>query len=146
MAIGKIYVHDCTPISALDVFLFGAEPQVLHAQHRVLIDTWIEMRISPRTAVLFKALRRQLSSLLARRIESSEARHAWVSSLGSARAPTPGGAGWPPPMETLEQAQAAILAALVWFIGRGVELQADELAAAALALGKGKANSSASRR
>ena len=44
------------------------QPQVLHAQHRVIIDSWIEMRISPRTAVLFKALRHQLSEYLRARI------------------------------------------------------------------------------
>merc|ERR1719183_319564 len=65
---GKISVHDSSPVTALDLFLFGAEPQVLHAQHRVLTDGWIESRISPRTAVLFKALRVQLSELLRDRI------------------------------------------------------------------------------
>ena len=65
---GKIFVHDCSGTTALDLILFGAEPQVLHAQHRVLIDGWIEMRVSPRSAVLFKALRHQLSEYLRARI------------------------------------------------------------------------------
>ena len=71
MATGKIFVHDCTAVTALDLFLFGAEPQVLHAQHRVLIDNWMEMRISPRTAVLFKALRKQIFELMATRIDDA---------------------------------------------------------------------------
>lgn len=137
---------------------------MLHAQHRVLIDNWIELRVSPRTAVLFKALRKQLFELMSSRIgadantdDSSD--DAWGGADGgaadgapeggaaaapptaarwlSAKAlPTPGTAGWPPPMATREQAQEATLAALVWLIGKGLELQADELAAAALAAGK----------
>ena len=68
VATGKIYIHDCSPVTALALFLFGAEPQVFHAQHRVVIDTWIDLRISPRTAVLFKALRKQLFELLESKI------------------------------------------------------------------------------
>jgi len=172
VATGKIYIHDCTSVTALAILLFGAEPQLLHAQHRVLIDTWIELRISPRTAVLFKALRRQLFELLESRIanvptvvaddepsaaweggEPSDARHDSraqdVRMLGSAvgsaaslapsrsaakgHGPQPGAANWPPPMTTKEEAQEAILGSLVYLIGKGLELQADEVAAAALA-------------
>ena len=75
---GKVSVHDCSPVSALDLFLFGAEPQVLHAQHRILIDGWIESRVSPRTAVLVKALRLQLSELLRDRIDAD-----WDSEAGA---------------------------------------------------------------
>ena len=39
-------------------------------------------------------------------------------------------------MEGKEEAQEAILASLVYLIGKGMELQADEVAAAALAGGK----------
>ena len=92
------------------------------------------MRISPRTAVLFKALRKQLSELLSRRIAQEDgegargargAREAWASL--PAAASFPGAPGWPPPMETREQAHSALLAAVVWLIGRGVELQSEEL-------------------
>lgn len=143
MATGKIFVHDCTAVTSLDLFLFGAEPQVLHAQHRVIVDNWIEMRISPRTAVLFKALRRQLFVLMAERIEATDAdplQSGWggrpsgaaasagtSASLKSAASVQPGSAAWPPPLETREQAQAALLTALVWLIGKGVDLQVDEL-------------------
>mmetsp|Transcript_647 Transcript_647/g.1353 ORF Transcript_647/g.1353 Transcript_647/m.1353 type:complete len:251 (+) Transcript_647:723-1475(+) len=136
VATGKIYVHDVTAVTSLDLFLFGAEPQVLHAQHRVIVDNWIEMRISPRTAVLFKALRRQLFVLMAERIEveartrgderSPRSLTSMITGMSSAQ---PGGVGWPPPMETREQAQAALLTALTWLIGKGVDLQADELPA-----------------
>lgn len=134
-----------------------------------MIDTWIELRISPRTAVLFKSLRRQLFDLLESRIAhlpaasvddateaqadvyggmptaaahpSSAPSSAGTPAAGSsrpsvARAPQPGGPGWPPPMESKEEAQEAILASLVYVIGKGMELQADELAASALAAGK----------
>jgi len=143
VATGKIFVHDCTAVTSLDLFLFGAEPQVLHAQHRVIVDNWIEMRISPRTAVLFKALRRQLFVLMAERIEATDAdplQPGWggrpsgaaasagtSASLKSAASVQPGSAAWPPPLETREQAQAALLTALVWLIGKGVDLQVDEL-------------------
>ena len=91
--------------------------------------------------MLVKALRLQLSELLRDRIDAD-----WDSEAGAgdnggdngggrgggkgggkggarlevpvARAPVPGGKGWPPPMETRAQAQAALLSALVWLIGR----------------------------
>ena len=50
----------------------------------------------------------------------------------------PGESGWPPPMGTQEEAQAALLTALVWLIGKGIELQADDHAAAAAALAAAK--------
>ena len=182
VATGKIYIHDCSPVTALALFLFGAEPQVFHAQHRVVIDTWIDLRISPRTAVLFKALRKQLFELLESKIanlpanavqqmeEMAEggggggggamsASPADVRSSASgdvrnegkaverppekksvvvvgSKAPVPGQAGWPPELESKEAAQEAILTGLVYLIGKGMELQADELAAAALQGGK----------
>ncbi|KOO25225.1 ATP-dependent RNA helicase dhx29-like protein [Chrysochromulina tobinii] len=151
VATGKVFVHDVTAVTSLDLFLFGAEPQVLHAQHKVIIDGWIDLRISPRTAVLFKALRKQLFELMALRIAANEredAQSAWTLGGGSEKAlPQPGGAGWPPPMETREQAQGALLTALVWLIGKGLDLQADEQAAAAAAaaiakLAKGGASGS----
>jgi len=175
VATGKIYIHDCTSVTALAILLFGAEPQIFHAQHRVVIDTWIELRISPRVAVLFKALRRQLFDLLEARIANLPAngpdetaapasapapappdgtglgppasaaptatpapRHATGAAKGGG-AVVPGGAGWPPPMDSREEAQEAILASLVYLIGKGLELQADEVAAAALAAAKAKA-------
>jgi hypothetical protein len=183
VATGKIYIHDCSPVTALALFLFGAEPQVFHAQHRVVIDTWIDLRISPRTAVLFKALRKQLFELLESKIANlpanavqqmeemaeggggggggamSGASPADVRSSASgdvrnegkaaerppekksvvvvgSKAPVPGQAGWPPELESKEAAQEAILTGLVYLIGKGMELQADELAAAALQGGK----------
>ena len=48
----------------------------------------------------------------------------------------PGTPGWPPPLESKADAQEAILTSLVYVIGKGMELQADEIAAAALAGGK----------
>jgi len=64
----KIVVHDVTAVTALDLLLLGGEIKVLHAQHRVVIDNWIDLTISPRVAVLFKALRHQMMSLMRRRI------------------------------------------------------------------------------
>ena len=148
VASGKIFVHDCTVVTALDLFLFGAEPQILHAQHKVLIDGWIDLRMSPRTAVLFKALRKQLLELMAARIAASshpakggrddevpQSEWAAASSIGSSGhvAVSPGSPGWPPPLDTLERAQTALLSALVWLIGKGLELQEDENAAATAA-------------
>ena len=169
---------------ALALFLFGAEPQIFHAQHRVLIDTWIELRISPRTAVLFKALRKQLQELLETRIAnlpvggpaaSEDSAHGGEAYAGApsadagaasppepprrppqasldtrsqvvtvaatprAAAPKAGAGGGPPTLGSLESkeaAQEAILSSLVYLIGKGLELQADEVAAAALAAGK----------
>ena len=152
VATGKIYIHDVTPVTALDLFLFGAEPQVLHAQHRVIIDGWIELRISPRTAVLFKALRRHALELMADKIEkpdaaasSASSAAASASSASGGRQLQPGERGWPPPLETREAAQEAVLASLVWMIGKGMELQVDELNAAAAAAKKAKADAMARR-
>ena len=128
---------------------------MLHAQHRTVTDGWIEHRVSPRTACLFKALRLQLSELLRERIadadDASDAAAAPAAADGAngrgggahgaaafARTPVPRGRGWPPPMATRAQAQDALLSALVWLRGRNGE--ADEgrvLAAAAGAAGKG---------
>ena len=98
---GKIWAHDCSTITALDLLLFAPEPHVLHAQHRVTVDGWIDLRVSPRTAVLFKSLRAQLSELLRRTIERS----------GEAAAAEQSAA---------EEAQAAVVAAIVSLIKRGV--------------------------
>jgi len=167
VATGKIYIHDCTSVTALALLLFGAEPQIFHAQHRVVIDTWIELRISPRTAVLFKALRKQLFELLEARIANLPTATVDESpglegTVGDAAGGVPaadvragsqdarvvgGGASTAkgsgakatlgaslvtlPPHATKEEAQEAILASLVYLIGKGMELQADELAGAA---------------
>ena len=45
---------------------------MFHAQHRTVTDGWIEHRVSPRTACLFKALRLQLSELLRERIADAD--------------------------------------------------------------------------
>ena len=100
-----------------------------------------------------QALRRQLFDLLEMRIagapaasvgavdgdawdgrESADARReargappsAAAKAKAAARAlkgPVPGTPSWPPPMESKEQAQEAILASLVYLIGKGMELQ-----------------------
>ena len=127
VATGKIYIHDCTTVTALDLFLFGAEPQILHAQHRILIDGWIDMRISPRTAVLFKGLRKQLLELMASRIDGKDDDGDSSSSSGSKD-----GAEAAARERQKEKAQEAILSSLVTLIGKGIELQADEVNAAAL--------------
>ena len=121
-------MHDCTAITALDLFLFGAEPQVLHAQHRILIDGWIDMRISPRTAVLFKGLRKQLLELMASRIDGKDDDGDSSSSSGGSK----DGAEAAARERQKEKAQEAILSSLVTLIGKGIELQADEVNAAAL--------------
>ena len=108
---GKIFVHDCSGTTALDLILFGAEPQVLHAQHRVLIDGWIEMRVSPRSAVLFKALRHQLSEYLRARIGANVK----LQAADDASAGVGGGA-----------AQAAVLDKIIWLISRGMTCSRDE--------------------
>merc|ERR1719291_207287 len=121
---GKIFVHDCTAVTALDLVLFGAEPQVLHAQHRVLIDGWIDIRISPRTAVLFKALRRQISELMRQRI----------AEVGEA-APKPllaGDAATAAHTAAARAAQTDVLSAIISLIKRGAALaEPDDFAGAA---------------
>ena len=102
-------MHDCSGTTALDLILFGAEPQVLHAQHRVLIDGWIEMRVSLRSAVLFKALRHQ---------PPSTARASAPTS--SSRPPTT------PPPASAAAGEAAVLDKIIWLISRGMTCSRDE--------------------
>jgi len=104
---GKIFVHDCTAVSALDLMLFGAEPQILHTQHRVLIDGWIDLRMAPRTAVLCKALRQALSELMTQRIADTLGQDVNGAPAASSR------------RDALEGDQPGVLQAIVWLIARG---------------------------
>lgn len=78
----QIVVHDCTAVTALDIMLFGSEMQVMHAQHRAVLDGWIELHVPPRVAVLVKALRRQLTEVMRRRIAEVDRRkrEGWTTS------------------------------------------------------------------
>ena len=85
---GKIWVHDATPVTALDLMLFGGQLQVMHArrpftrlfirlfiglysainsanngqvvhtQQLVKVDEWLHLRVTPRDAVLLKVSKR----------------------------------------------------------------------------------------
>lgn len=103
-------MHDCTAITALDLILFGAEPQILHAQHRVLIDGWIELRISPRSAVLCKELRKALSTLMTQSFADTFADE---DAGGKSKSRRPASAS-----SSLGD-QPGILQAIVWLIARG---------------------------
>jgi hypothetical protein len=95
--------------------------------------------------VCTQALRKQLFELMAQRINLDDSAGAALTGSELARSfeggltsVMPGESGWPPPMDTQAEAQAALLTALVWLIGKGIELQADENAAAAAALAAAK--------
>ena len=74
----------------------------------------------PRTAVLFKGLRKQLLELMASRIDRADDGDSKDDAEAAARE------------RQKEKAQEAILSSLVTLIGKGIELQADEVNAAAL--------------
>jgi hypothetical protein len=51
--------------------LFGGNNgqfEVFYGQRRVCLDSWIELQVAPRTAVVFKRLRSALDSLLVKKI------------------------------------------------------------------------------
>ncbi|KAL3906365.1 MAG: hypothetical protein SGPRY_010576, partial [Prymnesium sp.] len=127
---GKIWVHDCTTISSLDLILFGAEPQILHAQHRVIIDGWIDLRVAPRTAVLCKAMRAALLALMAQHIKTLPADE--PSAPPTLRAQ---------PSDAITSGeQSGVLQAIVWLIARGTATgEVEEGGRGGAAAGKGAA-------
>jgi hypothetical protein len=68
----KAYVRDCTPVSAYACLFFGGEIQVFHKQNCVTVDNFVGLKISPKTAVLIKELRKELDDLLGEKIENPE--------------------------------------------------------------------------
>lgn len=117
--------------------------QVLHAQHRVLIDQWIDLKISPRIAVLFKGLRNQIFELMRRRIDNS------APTGPEATADEPSGA--PPTGEgplCSYSAQSTVLDAVVDMIKQGTaaaELNPDANKEKALATASGTKTAAGSK-
>jgi len=68
----KAYVRDCTPVSAYACLFFGGEIEVFHKQNCVTVDNFVGLKISPKTAVLIKELRKELDDLLQRKIETPD--------------------------------------------------------------------------
>ncbi|CAM9576881.1 unnamed protein product [Ectocarpus sp. 4 AP-2014] len=73
----QVYLHDSTYATPFSLMLWGA--RVRHERplgHRkkeaveVVIDRWLRFRMTESTAVAFKAMRRELSNLLVRKIEA----------------------------------------------------------------------------
>eukprot|EP00299_Pterocystis_sp_00344_P011390 c5305_g1_i3.p1 GENE.c5305_g1_i3~~c5305_g1_i3.p1 ORF type:complete len:478 (+),score=89.22 c5305_g1_i3:1-1434(+) len=61
----RLYLHEVTSVSPIMILLFGAgNLQVLHTLGKVVADGMIDFELSAKTAVLLKAFRQQLDSIL----------------------------------------------------------------------------------
>ena len=52
-----MYARDATTISPYALLLFGGALRVEHAARRIVVDDWLSIDASPRTAVLVKQVR-----------------------------------------------------------------------------------------
>ncbi len=50
----QVYARDATTISPYALLLFGGALRVEHAARRIVVDEWLSIDASPRTAVLVK--------------------------------------------------------------------------------------------
>ncbi|CAN0410628.1 unnamed protein product [Ectocarpus sp. 12 AP-2014] len=73
----QVYLHDSTYATPFSLMLWGArvrhERPLGHKKKEaveVVIDRWLRFRMTESTAVAFKAMRRELSNLLVRKIEA----------------------------------------------------------------------------
>eukprot|EP00041_Stephanoeca_diplocostata_P030409 m.919325 g.919325 ORF g.919325 m.919325 type:complete len:1400 (-) comp23750_c0_seq1:123-4322(-) len=64
----RIYAHDVSIVSPIPVLLFGGVIGVRHRDSIVTVDKRIYMSASPKTAVIFKTLRRELDAILNQKI------------------------------------------------------------------------------
>lgn len=65
----QVFLRECTVVSPVPLLLFGGSITVHHTECVATVDRWIKFQASPRTAVIFKTLRRELDRLLALKIE-----------------------------------------------------------------------------
>ncbi|CAB1110716.1 unnamed protein product [Ectocarpus sp. CCAP 1310/34] len=77
MKTNQVYLHDSTYATPFSLMLWGArvrhERPLGHKKKEVVevvIDRWLRFRMTESTAVAFKAMRRELSNLLVRKIEA----------------------------------------------------------------------------
>ncbi len=60
----RVYVRDCTAVSAMALLLFGGSIEVVHEEGVVMVDGWIKVKAAAQTAVLVKQIRAALVGLL----------------------------------------------------------------------------------
>jgi hypothetical protein len=115
----KVYVRDATTIDPYALLLFGGQIKVQHRSNRIIVDQWLAVASSPKTAVLVKQLRERLDALLERKIDAphaplSELDQKVVTSVATlfstekAAAPPPSSSG-AQPTASLRMQQAAKL-------------------------------------
>jgi hypothetical protein len=54
VCVAQVYARDATTISPYALLLFGGALRVEHAARRIVVDDWLSIDASPRTAVLVK--------------------------------------------------------------------------------------------
>ena len=69
----RVFIHDSTPVSTHAVLLFGGDMDVRHAQRVVVLDGWVKLDAPPRTAVLFRELRKRLEAVLLSKLRNPHA-------------------------------------------------------------------------
>ncbi|KAK3103438.1 hypothetical protein FSP39_019253 [Pinctada imbricata] len=65
----KVYIRECTLVSPFSLMMFGGDIHVEHLSQCVVIDQRIKFKTNARTGVLFKELRKLLSSLLQEKLQ-----------------------------------------------------------------------------
>ncbi|CAM9784136.1 unnamed protein product [Discosporangium mesarthrocarpum] len=70
----QVYIHDSTYVTPFSLMLWGGRirherPNGRKSKVDVVIDNWLRFRTNEKTAVVFKAMRQELSNLLVAKIE-----------------------------------------------------------------------------
>jgi len=72
MKTSKMYVRDCTPVSPVNLLLFGGALKVYHGEGVITVDEWLQFRIAPKSAVLISHIRAQTEKVLLQKILTPE--------------------------------------------------------------------------
>ena len=68
----QVYVRDCSTVSPYILLLFGGQLDVHHQEMLITVDRWLAFNAPPKVAVLVKLLRREMETLLRRKIQDPE--------------------------------------------------------------------------
>ena len=70
MKSSRIYIRDCTLVTAYPLLLFGGEIDVQHTDQLLTVDNSIKFKAYAKTGVIFKELRKLLDDLLAEKLDN----------------------------------------------------------------------------
>lgn len=72
MKSSRIYIRECTLVSAYPLLLFGGEIDVQHTEQLLTVDNIIKFKAYAKTGVIFKEIRKLLDDLLAAKLDSPD--------------------------------------------------------------------------